>query len=167
MIVSVIVAAAENGVIGKDNQLPWRLPADLKRFKEITIGHPVIMGRKTFESIGKVLPGRKNIIISRNADFKVEGAEVVTSLGDALKLCAGEAEAFIIGGGMIFQKAFDLRVVDKIYFTLVHGNIEGDAYFHLPEGLQWVRVARERHEADEKNQWAFTFMIFEKRTNNF
>lgn len=163
MIVSVIVAAADNGVIGQANQLPWRLPGDLKRFKAITMGHPVIMGRKTWQSIGRALPGRRNIVVSRDAQLEAPGCEVVTSLGDALKVCRGADEAFIIGGSMIFEKAFSLRVVDKIYFTQVHGEFQGDASFKLPEGPEWVRVSREHFPADEKNAWAQTFFTFEKR----
>ena len=158
MIVSVVVAVSENGVIGKDNQLPWRLPSDLRYFKQLTTGHTVIMGRKTYQSIGKALPNRRNIVISRDLGFKGDGIEVVAHFGDALKACLGEDEVFIIGGASIYEKAFDLDVVDRIYMTIVHAEVDGDAHFQIPGGKSWLIDHSERHPADEKNQFAHTFI---------
>lgn len=158
MIVSAVVAVSENGVIGKENQLPWRLPADLRYFKQLTTGHTVIMGRKTYESIGKPLPNRRNIVISRNLDFKADGNEVISNFGDALKACIGEDEVFIIGGATIYEKAFDLDVVDRIYMTIVHAEFDGDTRFEIPGGKNWLIDHSERHPADEKNAYAHSFI---------
>ncbi len=128
MILSLIVAMTEERVIGKNNQLPWHLSEDLKRFKKITMGHPIIMGRKTFESIGKPLPGRQNIVISRNASFRADGVAVVHSLVEALAACPpGTNEAFVIGGASIYEAA--LPKADRLYLTLIHRSIPGDATF--------------------------------------
>jgi dihydrofolate reductase len=158
MIVSLVVAVSENGVIGKENQLPWRLPSDLRFFKQLTTGHVVIMGRKTFESIGKPLPNRRNLVISRNVDFGAEGVEVFQNIGDALKSCLGEDEVFIIGGATIYTKAFDLDLVDRIYMTVVHAEFDGDTHFQIPGGKSWLIDHSERHPADEKNPYAHTFI---------
>lgn len=124
--ISLIVAMAENRTIGRDNKMPWKLPADLKRFKELTTGHAVIMGRKTFDSIGKPLANRQNIVISRNPDFKAKGAEVAVSLPKALEAAKGD-EVFVIGGEQIYNEA--LPLADRIYLTLIHEEIDGDAFF--------------------------------------
>ncbi|WP_353721690.1 dihydrofolate reductase [Dyadobacter sp. 676] len=131
MNISIIVAAAENGAIGKDNQLLWRLPDDLKRFKRLTLGHPMIMGRKTFESIGKPLPGRTSIVVTRNADFAFEGVIVANSLEEALRV-AGEIdgeEVSIVGGGDIYNQS--QAVATHIYLTLVHTEMDGDTFFEI------------------------------------
>jgi dihydrofolate reductase len=159
MIISFVVAIAENNAIGKDNGLLWHLPADLKHFKQITNGHTIIMGRKTFDSMGKPLPNRRNIVITRNADLKIEGAEVTTSLDDALALCKTEEEVFIIGGAEIYKEALDKT--DRIYLTTVHQGFEGDAYFPELDRNKWVETAREEHQPDEKNKIAFTFSTLE------
>jgi dihydrofolate reductase len=159
MIISFVVAIAENNAIGKDNGLLWHLPADLKHFKQITNGHTIIMGRKTFDSMGKPLPNRRNIVITRNADLKIEGAEVTTSLDDALALCKTEEEVFIIGGAEIYKEALDKT--DRIYLTTVHQRFEGDAYFPELDRNKWVETAREEHQRDEKNKIAFTFSTLE------
>jgi dihydrofolate reductase len=158
MIVSLVLAVSENGVIGKGNQLPWHLPADLRFFKQLTIGHTIIMGRKTYESIGKPLPNRRNIVVSRNPDFKADGIEVIDSLGDALKACIGEDEVFVIGGGTIYAKTLDLDIVDKIYMTVVHADFEGDTFFELPGNKTWLTDHSERHAADEKNAYDYSFI---------
>jgi len=124
--VTLVAAVARNGVIGAGGKLPWRLPEDLRHFKELTLGHPVIMGRKTFESIGKPLPKRQNIVVSRNANFKAEGVEVVSSLPKAFEAAKGD-EVFVIGGEQIYDEA--LSVADVIYLTLIHEEIDGDAFF--------------------------------------
>ncbi|MCB0404022.1 MAG: dihydrofolate reductase [Bdellovibrionales bacterium] len=126
MTLSLIVAMTEDRVIGKDNRLPWHLPEDLKRFRSITLGRPVIMGRRTFESIGRLLPGRKNIIVSRNPDYRVVGAHVAPSL-EAAKELAGEDEVFVIGGARLFQES--LPLADKLYLTIIHAPFEGDTFF--------------------------------------
>lgn len=126
MMISLIVAMAENRTIGKDNKLPWKLPADLQRFKKLTTGHAVIMGRKTFESIGRPLPQRQNIVISRNPNFKAAGIEVASSLSKALEAAKGD-EVFVIGGQQIYAEA--LALADRIYLTLIHEEIDGDAFF--------------------------------------
>lgn len=159
MIISFVVAIAENNAIGKDNGLLWHLPTDLKHFKRITNGHTIIMGRKTFDSMGKPLPNRRNIVITRNADLKIEGAEVTTSVDDALALCKTEEEVFIIGGAEIYREALDKT--DRIYLTTVHQRFEGDAYFPELDRNKWVETAREEHQPDEKNKIAFTFSTLE------
>lgn len=155
MIISSVVAIAENRGIGKDNHLLWRLPADLKHFKDITTGHTVIMGRKTYESVGKPLPNRRNIIITRNKDLKIEGAEVVNTLDQALALCEGVPEVFIIGGAEIYE--ISMSVTDKIYLTVVKGNFEADTFFPVLDPEIWEETEVISHDADEKNAWAYTF----------
>jgi dihydrofolate reductase len=158
MIVSLVVAVSENGIIGKDNKLPWKLPSDLRFFKQLTTGHTVIMGRKTYESIGRPLPNRRNIVLSGNPDFQANGAEVYQTIGEALKACIGEDEVFVIGGATIYTKAFELDIVDRIYMTIVHADFEGDTYFEIPGGKAWLIDHNERHAADEKNAWAYSFV---------
>lgn len=163
MTVTMILAVAENGVIGKDNQLPWRLPADMRFFKATTTGHSIIMGRKTFDSLGRALPKRRNMVLTRDTEASFEGAEVFHSLGDAVKACVGEDEVFIIGGGMIYKKALELDMVDKIIMTRVHAEFEGDAYFEVPQGKEWLEVNREMHQADVKNAWNYSFVTLTRR----
>jgi len=140
MIISLIAAMSENRVIGRENTIPWSIPSDLKRFSEITMGHPVIFGRKTFESIGRPLPGRKNIILSGQRDYRVEGATVAHSIADALNLCGSEEEVFICGGGPLYEDA--ISRADRIYLTVVHGIYEGDAFFpEIP--AEFVEISRE------------------------
>ena len=158
MIVSLVLAVSENGVIGRDNQLPWHLPADLRFFKQLTTGHTVIMGRKTYDSIGKPLPNRRNVVVSRKVGYAIDGVEVFESLGAALKACIGEDEVFIIGGGTIYAKALDLDIVDRIYMTLVHADFEGDTKFEVPIAKHWLTDHVERHGADEKNAYAYSFI---------
>jgi dihydrofolate reductase len=161
MIVTFVVAAAANNAIGKDNQLLWNLPTDLKHFKQITSGHTIIMGRKTFDSMGKPLPNRRNIVITRNRDLKIEGAAVTQSLDEALDMCNNEAEVFVIGGAEIYKAALDRT--DKIYLTRVHKFFEGDAYFPDLDPEIWIEVAREDHPADEKNPIDFSFITLESK----
>lgn len=150
MIISLIAAMSENRVIGHKNTIPWSIPSDLKRFSEITMGHPVIFGRKTFESIGRPLPGRKNIILTGQKDYRVEGACVVHSLADALRLCGSEEEVFICGGGPLYQET--IARADRIYLTVVHGVYEGDAFFpEIP--ATFTEVSRE--EIVEEIPYAF------------
>ncbi len=160
MILSLIVAAAENGVIGKDNQLLWRLPDDLKRFKQLTLGHPIIMGRKTYESIGKPLPGRTSIVITRSRGYAAEGVFVVDSLEKAVDMSREQEaeEAFVIGGGEIYRQALTKNLADKIYLTLVHTEIEGDTFFQIPNENDWTTVSQINHPADERHNYAFQFV---------
>jgi dihydrofolate reductase len=160
MTVSIVVAIGENNAIGKDNELLWYLPTDLKHFKTITKGHTVIMGRKTFDSIGKPLPYRRNIVITRARDLKIEGAEVVNTIDEALALCAGEKEVFIVGGAEIYKLA--MEKTDRIYLTTVHQSYEADAYFPEINHNLWKETASERYEPDEVNNVAFTFSTLER-----
>ncbi|SMC58892.1 dihydrofolate reductase [Pedobacter nyackensis] len=155
MIVSAVVAIAENNAIGKDNQLLWHLPADLKHFKQITSGHTIIMGRKTYDSIGKPLPNRRNIVITRTAGLLIPGVEVTGNIEDALALCANEDEVFIIGGAEIYKTT--LAVTDRIYLTRVHENYEADAFFPEIDFNEWEETSVEKHLPDEKNRVAYTF----------
>ncbi len=157
MTLSLIVAAAENGVIGRnDGSIPWKLSADMAYFKKTTMGHPIIMGRNTYESIGRPLPGRRNIVISRNTAYLAEGCEVVSSLEAAIDKAAssGDKEIFVIGGGAVYEQALPLANV--LYITLVHASPEGDVRFAY-DPTQWKEVSREEHNADEKNEYAYSF----------
>jgi len=162
---SIIVATAEKGVIGKDNQLIWHLPEDLKMFRRLTTGHVIIMGRKTFESIGKPLPNRTSIIISRNTDYLVEGCIVVGSLEEAIEKAKEieTEEAFIIGGAQIYALALDMA--DTVYLTQVHHNFEGDAFFPVLDTNIWTETERKSFSPDEKHAYAFDFVTLEKRTD--
>lgn len=162
MRISLIAAASENNVIGKGNVIPWKLPDDLQHFREVTKGHPVVMGRKTYESIGRPLPDRRNIVITRK-DMTIEGCDVVHSFEEALELAAEDHsdEVFVIGGGEIYKEA--LPHADRIYFTHVHGTFEGDATFPEFHPEKWAEIEREEHPADEKHTHAFTFVTYERR----
>ncbi len=160
MIVNLIVAIDEKNGIGKDNKLPWHLPADLKHFKTLTTGHSILMGRKTFDSIGKALPNRRNIVISRQQDLIVEGAEVVQSLQDAFKLCVDEKEVFVIGGAQIFEQS--LPFADILYLTVIHHNFDADTFFPEIEKNTWIKESSIRHEADDKNIYSYTFIKYRK-----
>ena len=159
-MISIIVATAENGVIGKDNQLLWKLSADLKQFRMLTTGHSVIMGRKTFESIGRPLPSRTNIVISRQKDLTLpEGVLKVNSLETAIEIAknhAGSEEVFIIGGGNVYEQA--IKITDKIYLTEVKASIEGDAFFLAIDKKKWKEISRISFQKDEKNEYDFDFI---------
>jgi len=157
VLISLIVAVAENGVIGKDNKLPWHLPADLQFFKKTTLGHPIIMGRKNFESIGRVLPGRKNIVLTKNPSYAVEGIKIAHSLKEAFEIAKPTNECFIIGGAEIYKEA--LPFCQKLYITKVRGVFEGNTY--MPEFEKgFRRVSCEKNFKDEKNAWDYDFEIF-------
>lgn len=158
--ISIVVAISENNAIGKDNQLLWHLPADLKHFKNITTGHTIIMGRKTYDSIGKPLPNRRNIIITRQKDLNLEGVEVVNSLEEALSLSKDEEEVFIIGGAEIYKQA--VAVSHRIYLTRVHQEFEADAFFPELDDESWEEVEKVDHLPDEKNKFAYTFSTLER-----
>ena len=161
MIVTIVVAMGENNAIGKNNELLWYLPKDLRHFKTITKGHTVIMGRKTFESVGMPLPNRRNIIITRNTDLAIEGTEVVHTLEDALELCKQGEEVFVIGGAEIYKIA--MPHTDKIYLTVVHENFEADAFFPEIDHNLWLETASEKHLPDDKNNLSFTFSTLERK----
>ncbi|MGX9419406.1 type 3 dihydrofolate reductase [Vibrio sp. WJH972] len=159
MIISMIAAMAKQRVIGKDNSMPWHLPADFAWFKRCTMGKPIVMGRKTFDSIGRPLPGRKNIVISRNSTLDIEGVSVVASIDEALTLLADEPEVMIIGGGSIYASC--LPLASKLYLTFIDADISGDTQF--PEwGSEWKELSREYYSVDEKNSYAMDFVILEK-----
>jgi dihydrofolate reductase len=160
MRVSLVVAAAENSVIGHGNQMPWRLPDDLKRFKALTLGKPILMGRKTFESIGKPLPGRTNIVLSRRSDLTLPGCVVVSSIPAALAAAAEAQEIAVIGGAEIYAQA--LSSAHVIHLTRVHANVPGDAVFPALDATQWTERLIERHPADERHAFAFSFIELER-----
>jgi dihydrofolate reductase len=164
MIRSFIVARAENGVIGKDNGLIWHMPNDLKFFKETTTGHYVLMGRKSYESVGKPLPNRLNIIITRNTDYAVEGALVVHSLQEALDLAfkQKQQEVFILGGGEIYRQALEKKLVDRIYLTEIKESFEGDTYFPELNATEWEETHRKEFQADNKNPHNYAFVTLER-----
>lgn len=159
---NIIVAVAENGVIGGENTLLWHISEDLRRFKQLTTGHPVIMGRKTYLSIGRPLPNRRNIIISRQADLQIDGCEVFNSLEAAIAACreAGAEQAFVIGGGEIYRKS--LPLADRIHYTRVCHAYEGDTTFPEIDPTQWKLVSAERFEHGEKYQYPYVFEIYER-----
>lgn len=159
MKISMIAAMANDRVIGKDNQMPWHLPADFAWFKRSTMGKPIIMGRKTFESIGRPLPGRKNIVISRDATRQVDGVQLCTSIEDAIAAAGNVDEVMIIGGGSIYQRC--LPLADTLYLTFIDANIDGDTCF--PEwGEQWSKTHSEHYLADDKNAFDMEFVVLEK-----
>jgi len=160
MLISIIVAASENNVIGKNNQLIWHLPADLQHFKKITMGHTIIMGRKTFESIGRPLPGRVSIIITRNKNFTANGCIVVNSLEEAIKKADHQKEIFIIGGAEIFNQS--MTIAQKIYFTHIFHQFDGDTFFPKIDEKLWKMTKEERFDADEKNKFSYSFCEYEK-----
>ena len=165
MILSAIVARSRNNVIGKDNEIPWYLPADLKYFKRITLNHPIIMGRKTFDSIGRPLPKRTNIVLSRNPFFVASNVLVTNQLSDAISLAeqTGTDEAFIIGGGKIYEIAFPH--LQRLYLTEVDTFVEnGDAFFPTFDDQNWVEVSTEKHTTDDRNSLAYTFRILHRQT---
>ncbi|MES2134557.1 MAG: dihydrofolate reductase [Bacteroidota bacterium] len=164
MKISLIVATSLNHGIGKENQLPWHLPADLKFFKTTTMGCPVVMGRKTFQSIGRTLPGRKNVVITRDNTFnkdKQYDIELASGLKEALHVLDSEKEVFVIGGGEIFKQSMELA--DTIYLTLVNTTIEADVFFPEIDKNKFTLVWEEEHKADEKNKFDYTFQKFVKK----
>ncbi|MBL0480370.1 type 3 dihydrofolate reductase [Aeromonas veronii] len=163
MKISMIAAMAHDRVIGKDNQMPWHLPADLAHFKRVTLGKPVLMGRKTFESIGRPLPGRRNLVISRNPGYQAEGIEVVGSVEAALALLAGSSveELMVIGGGHLYAEM--LPSADCLYLTQIDLAVEGDTRFPAFDDGQWQRVDCESHPADEKNPHPYSFETWQRR----
>lgn len=159
--ITLIVAKAENNVIGNNNELIWHLPNDLKRFKALTTGHPILMGRKTFESIGRPLPNRINIVITRNLEWNQEGIQTATSLENAIEVASqNDSEIFIIGGGNIYQQSLELA--DVLEVTEVHQEFEGDAHFPEIDLSIWKETFREKHPIDEKHKFEYSFVTYEK-----
>lgn len=158
-LLTLIVARARNGTIGRDNTLPWRLPEDLQHFKRTTMGAPVVMGRKTWDSIGRPLPGRRNIVVSRNRDLKLEGAEVVASLEDAQRLCVGVEQVFVIGGAQLYAEA--LPSADRLIVTEIDSDVPGDAFFPAVDRTRWIELTRETHHS-EANQFDYAFVTYER-----
>jgi dihydrofolate reductase len=166
MKVSLIAACTPEYVIGKDGKMPWHLPPDLKHFQQLTMGHPVIMGRKTYESIGRPLKGRKNIVLSRNAALTIEGVSVVTSFVDALKLAQDTSptdRVFVIGGANVYQQA--LSIADTLHLTVIFQKYEGDTFFPKFDLSEWELVSEIYHEAEGKNP-AFSFYKYERKGSN-
>ena len=165
MKLAMIVAASTNNVIGVDNQLPWHLPKDLQFFKSVTMGKPIIMGRKTFDSIGRPLPGRTNIVITRQKDWSHDGVLVCHSMQEALALASGEAadEAMLIGGAELYRQAF--AEVHKLYLTRVHAEVDGDAFMPEVKGADWRELSREKCLADGSNLYDYSFITYERVTD--
>jgi dihydrofolate reductase len=162
MTISLVVAAATNNAIGKEGKLPWHLPNDMKHFKNVTWGMPVVMGRKTFESLGKVLPGRKNIVISRQHGLQIEGTITVRNIDDALFVAkqTDAREVMVIGGGEIYKVLFDKA--KRIYLTRVEAEPEADTFFPQINPAEWFLVSQKNHEADEKNDYNYSFQVWER-----
>lgn len=158
--VSIIVAMSRGGVIGRDNRLPWHLPADLKRFKALTMGHTIVMGRKTWDSINRLLPGRRTVVVTRNPALRIEGATVVASLPAALATGGDDDEIFIIGGEEIFRQG--MAHADRIYLTIVEGQFEGDTHMPAIDPAHWRRVSSESHPATDANPLAWRFEVHER-----
>lgn len=160
--ITIIAAIANNNALGKDNDLIWHLPADLKRFKKVTTGHHILMGRNTFESIGKPLPNRTTVIITRNTDYIAEGCLVVNSIEKALEVAKEDAQVFIIGGAQIYEQAIKLDLVDQLDITEVQQEFEADVFFPEIDLHIWKEVAREDCRADEKNNYNYSFITYKK-----
>jgi len=160
MELSIVVAVDEGGVIGRDGDLPWHLSADLQRFKKITMGKPLLMGRRTWESIGRPLPGRRNLVVSRRGDFAAPGAEVFPSIDDALGALASVPEVMVIGGASLYQAL--LPSVTRLYLTRVHARCRGEVRFPDIKQQEWTEIARETHPGDERNDYAMTFIDYQR-----
>ena len=163
-MITIIAAIGSNNELGKDNDLIWHLPADLMRFKKVTTGHAIIMGRNTFESIGKPLPNRRSIIITRNTSYTKEGCEVVHSLEDAINLIQDQEHAFIIGGAQIYNESMNKNLVDQLDITEVHQNFEADVFFPVTKNSIWKEVSRASFSSDEKNKFNYSFITYKKLT---
>ncbi|WP_026972237.1 type 3 dihydrofolate reductase [Aliagarivorans marinus] len=160
MKISMIAAMADQRVIGKDNQMPWHMPADLQHFKKVTLGKPVVMGRLTYESIGRPLPGRLNIVVSRNSELSIEGVTVVSSIEQAKAVAGDVDELMVIGGAKIYQQC--LPTADRLYLTHIDLSVEGDAHFPDYQQYAWNELQSESHPADEKNSHAYRFVTLER-----
>jgi dihydrofolate reductase len=162
-MITIIAAIAKNNALGKDNDLIWHLPADLKRFKKTTSGYHILMGRNTFESIGKPLPNRTSVIITRNNNYYKEGCLIANSIKEAIEL-AGKKNAFIIGGAQIYKQALEGNLVDVLDITIVHKEFEADVFFPKIDSSIWEEISREDFIADEKNKYDYSFVSYKKKT---
>ena len=162
MAISIIVAISQNGIIGREMDLPWHISADLKRFKALTMGHHIVMGRKTYESIGRLLPGRTTVIITRQSDYQIPGAIVVNSVEQALAVAADDHETFIVGGSQIYNLA--LPQADTLYITRVHADVDGDTRLDAINWSAWECKSSARHSADEKNDHEYSFETYCRAT---
>jgi len=160
MIISVVAAMDRNRLIGAGNRLPWHLPADLKRFKSLTMGKPILMGRKTYESIGRCLPGRTNIVVTSDMNYQAKGCHVVPTLATALVEANETDELLVVGGARIYEQM--LPATQRLYMTLIDSVFEGDAYFPMIDTHQWRSVAQEQHDADEENPYPYSFINYER-----
>ncbi|MEH7236478.1 dihydrofolate reductase [Bacillus sp. JJ1562] len=164
-MISLLLAMDKKQLIGKDNDLPWRLPADLAYFKRVTMGHPIIMGRKTYDSIGRPLPGRENIIVTRDTSYKAEGCKVIHSIDEIVKMNdETDQELFVIGGAEIFKEI--LPYSDRLYITEIEEVFEGDTYFPEFDKAEWKVISKEKGIKDEKNPYEYTFFVYEKNPQN-
>lgn len=161
MLISIIVAMDENNLIGENNDLPWHIPADLAYFKKMTLGKPILMGRKTYDSIGRPLPNRRSIIITRNTNFNAKGCDVVLSINDALNLCKKDKEVMIIGGASIFNDT--LLRCDKLYITEIKHKFNGDIFFPVLNKNDWQESSRESFKKDDKNNYDYDFVIYYRK----
>jgi dihydrofolate reductase len=160
MRIAAITAMSENRVIGKNNQLPWHLPADLRYFKKLTMGRPILLGRRTYESIGRPLPGRCNVVISRDPTFQAPGCVVAKSIETALSAVSYSDEVYVIGGAQLYAEM--LPRTQRLYITLVHQKMEGDTFFPEVDKYQWRQTSREDHPADEENIYPYSFIVLDR-----
>jgi dihydrofolate reductase len=160
--ISILVAMAQNRTIGINNTLPWHCPEDLKRFKTFTLGHHIIMGRKTYDSIGKPLPGRTTVVVTRNSELKIEGCIIAHSLQEAIAACSGDAEIFIVGGAELYAQA--LPVTDTLYITEIQQNVAGDAHFPEFDKKEWPEVHREKRSQETPQPLQYHFVTYQKKT---
>lgn len=160
MKLAIIVATDQQGLIGRDNDLPWKLSADLQYFRQVTMGKPLIMGRNTHQSIGRALPGRQNIVVTKNANFSAEGCTVVHSVAEALKACHDAKEVMVMGGASLYEQF--LPHAERLYLTQVNASLDGDTWFPDWQKTEWHQVSREDHLADHKNEYNYSFMVFDR-----
>jgi dihydrofolate reductase len=159
---SLIVAMSSNRVIGKDGDLPWHMPADLRHFKRTTMGHHLIIGRTTWIEVGQPLPGRTMVVVTRSRDFRAEGVQVAHSVEEALQIARDDDEPFVGGGSQIYRIALAHELVNRMYITHIHAEVEGDTHFPEVDFGLWNLVSQEHHQADEKNEFDFTFEVWER-----
>lgn len=160
-MISLIAAMARNRVIGIDNRLPWKLSADLQYFKRVTMGKPIVMGRRTYESIGRPLPGRTNVIVTNDPSFRAEGCIVVHSVEEALAAAGDVAEVMVIGGASFYRQM--LPYADRLYLTVIHRDFEGDAWFPEIDPQQWIESKRDDHDADDRNPYGYSFIEYRRK----
>lgn len=163
-MISFLFAMGKNRVIGRDNQLPWHLPADLAYFKKKTMGHPIVMGRKTYESIGKPLPGRENVIVTRNSEYEAEGCTVVHSVDEACRMFPDDEEIFVIGGAKLFDAFYPFA--DRMYVTYINETFEGDTFFRAIDDSEWKRTSVEKGIKNDKNRYEYSFITYERKSSS-